>query len=150
MLLVCLTLIAGYYADSFSQDTETVTLITPKEAALKDALPEKLVKIIPKGVAPGPEIIIRSPKNGKTYKQPLEIDMSFVPSGNIPVSIETFRVVYVKFFEIDITKRVKQYIREKGVRVPKADIPKGEHTLKIFLSDEKGNVTSKKLTFNVL
>ena len=149
VLLICLALTGGYYADSFSQDAETVTLITLKEAAMKEAPLEKFIKIIPKGVTPGPDIIIRSPENGKAYKQPLVIDISFVPKG-VPVSIDSFRVVYVKFFEIDITERVKEYIQKKGIVVPKADIPKGKHTLKIFLSDEKGNVTSKKLTFNVL
>jgi hypothetical protein len=98
----------------------------------------------------GPIITIKSPPAGHPVPTPFDIDMTFAPgpSGQ-PVLDETLRVKYVKLFEIDITDRVRPHLHDNHLFVKDADIPPGQHRIRVSIADAGGNVTTDLLRLDV-
>ncbi|HEY5594694.1 MAG TPA: hypothetical protein VIL61_05990 [Nitrospiria bacterium] len=99
----------------------------------------------------GPRIEVVRPGGGDIDQQPVEIDVVFNNSqdGAEP-KMDTLKVRYIKFFTIDITDRVKPYVEANRIHVTKAEFPKGNHTVEIYLEDAQGKASSKVVEFKVL
>ena len=99
----------------------------------------------------GPEIQVLHPGNEAIDRQPVEIDVVFNPSkdGAEP-NMSSLRVRYIKFFTIDITDRVKPYVAANRIHVTRAEFPKGEHTVELYVEDTQGKASSKVVEFKVL
>lgn len=79
----------------------------------------------------------------------MPIKISFKPRDKVPVDVKSLRVFYVKFIDIDLTDRVRPYVKASGINVSEADLPKGRHTLRFELSDRKGRTTRRVVTVTV-
>ncbi len=99
----------------------------------------------------GPQIEVVRPGSGEIGQQPVEIDVIFNQSkdGAEP-NMSTLKVRYIKFFTIDITDRVKPYVVANRIHVTRAEFPKGDHTVEIYLEDLQGKASSKVVEFKVL
>lgn len=99
----------------------------------------------------GPEIDVVRPGGGEIGQQPVEIDVEFKQSkdGAEP-NMSTIKVRYIKFFTIDITDRIKPYIEGHRIHAPKAEFPKGNHTVELYVEDTQGKASSKVVEFKVL
>ena len=127
-----------------------VLLITEKEAAMEDA-PMKAPGSQISQVDPmkGPMIIVNNPKDGESYRAPLMVDLHFETRPDSAVDLETLKVLYRKIISIDITDRIRPYATEKGIYIPEADIPKGNHKIEIRIADSRGNYSFRELVFSV-
>jgi hypothetical protein len=133
-----------------AQNPKPLVLIKTHEAALSDApAEERALSVLDTKEKKGPIIIVKSPKNGETYALPLKIEMEFVPQPDAEIDLSSLKVLYIKIFNIDITERVKPYATEKGILIPEAKIPKGNHKITIRIADTSGNVSSENLKFVV-
>jgi len=128
--------------------TETAT--TEKEAAMEDA-PMKAPgsKISQMEPMKGPMIIVNNPKDGESCRAPLMVDLHFETRPDSAVDLETLKVLYRKMISIDITDRIRPYATEKGIYIPEADIPKGNHTIEIRIADNRGNYSFRELVFSI-
>jgi len=115
------------------------TLITPEEAALPAASGGALTRGISRG--PGVTLVSPSPDSGPV-KAPFELKVAFEPRGGNAIDPASVKVMYLKTPFVDLTSRLQQSITETGIVLPNADVPAGEHDLKITVVDKDGRETN--------
>ncbi len=93
--------------------------------------------------ATGPRIEVVEPSPDAEYKAPIRLIISFMPREGTQVDLKTFRLEYLKLIPIDITGRVAGYLEPTGVRIEKAELPPGDHRLRITLKDTKGGISQQ-------
>lgn len=141
-LVVCL-LASGCAATT--QRSETVVLITEEEAALPPA-PEE----IDRGVCDLPNIEIESPQNGGTYSPPIPVTVRFTPSATARIDLASVRIELLKLgLSKDLTERARPYIREAGIDMPGAEIPRGSYRVRISVADTSGKSCSQVVEFTI-
>jgi hypothetical protein len=101
--------------------------------------------------AAGPQINILAPALGKPLAPPLDIDLQFVPASSVAIKPETFRVCYVGFITMDITKRITDHvaISAQGVHVAGAQLPQGHHHLVMMIADSQGKIGIREAVFDI-
>ena len=107
---------------------------------------------IPDGTAAAeenPQIKILAPTLGKPLSAPIDIDLQFVPAGTTAIRPETFRVCYMGFLTVDITKRITDRITvsAQGLHVSGAQLPQGHHHLLMLIADQQGHMGRREATF---
>jgi hypothetical protein len=83
---------------------------------------------------------------------PLDIELQFVPAAtDAAVRSDTFRVCYVGFLTVDITKRVtdRVTVSPNGVYVSGAQLPHGHHHLIMLISDQDGRIGRRDATLEI-
>ncbi len=63
-----------------------------------------------------------------------------------PVDMGSLKLEYKKAWGIDITSRVRDYIRGTTISMKEADLPAGRHSVEIFISDVADNRSSQVFT----
>ena len=133
-----------------SANAETKWLITPEEAAR--IRPPSANYFLPLSVkkGPGPRIIVKDPKAFETLRSPVNIFVVFEPgkSGHSP-AMDTLKVTLIGFFNIDITDRVREYIKGSNLEVKEASLPSGSHRLRMSIKDVSGNPNERDLLVTV-
>lgn len=125
-----------------------VVLVTPEEAGHPDA-PALLLGGAERAVTDGPGIEIVTPQKAAEYRRPIDIRVDFKPQG-APVDFETLKVTYVKLFNIDITDRVKPFASAAGIRLERADLPSGNHTVRVSIADTRERESSATFTVKIV
>ena len=99
-----------------------------------------------------PQINILAPTLGRPLVSPLDIEVQFVPAAsNAVVRADTFRVCYVGFFTVDVTKRItdRATVAPNGLRVFGAQLPRGHHHVVMLISDQDGRIGRRDATFDI-
>jgi len=126
-LLASLTLVV--------QMASAAPLITPKEAKL----PEASGELKTRGIARGPGIKIISPDvTAPEIKGPFDLKVVFESRGGNKIDPSAVKVTYLKATAVDLTPRLKGSITENGIDFLKAEVPPGEHAVKITVKDLDG------------
>ena len=135
-------LIAYALGLSFTLVTVTATaapLITPKEAQMPAASGELKTR----GIARGPGIKVISPDvTAAEIKGPFDLKVVFESRGGNKVDASAVKVTYLKATAVDLTPRLKGAITESGIDFAKAEVPPGEHAVKITVKDVEGRETN--------
>jgi hypothetical protein len=143
-------LVLCIHATSTARIEENAWLITPEEAAMAPSPGAGKGDIAVGGDADlGPSIHVVKPINGGSAPPPVEVDIKFSPKLS-PVDLASLKVSVVKFINIDITDRVREYASAKGILVPAANIPQGKYTVRVSVADKDGLRSYKDVTFEVL
>lgn len=122
-----------------------VPLITQEEAAMPDAPEER-----ERQVCGPPEIRVRSPQDGETYRPPVPVDVQFIPSSGARIDPATVRVELIKLgVRIDLTERAREHISASGISLPRAEVPRGRHRVQITVGDTSGEKCSETVQFTV-
>lgn len=110
-------------------------LITPKEAQMPAASGELKTR----GIARGPGIKVISPDmTAPEIKGPFDLKVMFESRGGNKIDASAVKVTYLKATAIDLTPRLKGAITENGIDFAKAEVPPGEHAVKITVKDVDG------------
>jgi len=99
-----------------------------------------------------PQINILAPILDRPLVSPLDIELQFVPATtDAAVRADSFRVCYVGFFTVDITKRVtdRVTVSPNGVHVSGAQLPHGRHHLVMLISDQDGRIGRRDATLEI-
>lgn len=99
-----------------------------------------------------PQINILAPLLDRPLVSPLDIELQFVPATtDAAVRADTFRVCYVGFLTVDITKRVTERVTvsPSGVHVSGAQLPHGHHHLVMLISDQNGRIGRRDATLEI-
>lgn len=123
---------------------QAAPLITEKEAALPSATGELKTR----GIARGPGIKVISPDPSAAVKGAFDLKVNFESRGGNKIDPSSVRVTYMKSPAVDLTPRLKSGISEGGIEFSKAEVPSGEHTLRITVKDADGRETNSVLTIN--
>ena len=110
-------------------------LITPKEAQMPAASGELKTR----GIARGPGIKVISPDvTAAEIKGPFDLKVVFESRGGNKIDASAVKVTYLKAPAVDLTPRLKAAITETGIDFAKAEVPPGEHAVKITVKDVDG------------
>lgn len=119
------------------------TLITAQEAALPAAADTALAT---RGVTRGPKIELASPAaQGGTVKSPVDLKLKFQSFGGTAVDPDSVKVTYLKQPAVDLTPRLRKYIKPGGIEMPSAELPPGQHELRVSVKDSDGRTGTTTL-----
>ncbi len=124
---------------------QKVTLITAAEAAL----PPAAGTLATRGISRGPGVKLLSPATDNPVKGPVDLKFSFEGRGGEKIDPASVKVTYMKTPMVDLTPRVQAAISVTGIDLKQADMPPGEHTLRITVKDTAGRETNSTTTLVV-
>jgi hypothetical protein len=114
-------------------------LITAKESQLPAAAGELKTR----GIARGPAIKVISPEVGSApISAPFDLKVQFESRGGKKIDPASVKVTYLKAPLVDLTGRMKPAISESGINFDKAQVPPGEHAVRITVKDVEGRETN--------
>ena len=124
---------------------EAFMLITEEEAAMEMSPLRGR-----KDLSDGPSIRIESPDISSELFSPFPIHIVFAKGENgLAPDSKTLNITYLKAWGVNITSRVKKFLKDDTIYLPKADIPKGRHSIEVYIEDEQSNPSSRTVTFTV-
>ena len=92
-----------------------------------------------RGIARGPGIKVISPDvTAPEIKGPFDLKVVFESRGGNKIDASAVKVTYLKATAVDLTPRLKGAITENGIDFAKAEVPPGEHSVKITVKDVDG------------
>lgn len=135
------TLLLAAALFTFTVPATAETLITETEAALPAAN-----GITMRGVTRGPSVKLINPSETKS---PFALKVVFEAHGGAKVEPSSVKVVYLKSPAVDITDRVKPFITANGIDMGKAEVPPGQHAIRVDVKDSDGRTGSATLQLTV-
>lgn len=153
-LLIVSTAAACLPAAAGAQDKEF--WLVPADAKLD---PEALSEAPPsaahrarQNAPPGPQILVEAPRlAGDVLHSPIDIRVKFLPARGA-VAPESLRVsVRLLVGWIDVTSEIRKHatITASGVSVAGAQLPKGDHRIRVEISDTTGGKSSSEAAFKI-
>jgi hypothetical protein len=126
------------------------SLITASEAALPAAAAAAApTKIATRGITRRPEAEAVPPKPGEPVKSPMTFRVKFIAHGGATVDPASVKVTYLKEPAVDLTPRLAKYISAAGIDMPDAELPPGEHLIRVQLRDSHGAPGSDVVTLTI-
>ena len=119
-------------------------LITPEEAALP--VMKGAVANSNRGITRGPKITVTE-ENG--VKSPIRFKVKFQPLGGSSIDPDGVKVIYLKQPNVDLTSRVKPFTQATGIDMPDAQLPPGDHLVRIDVKDSEGRVSTTSFMLKI-
>jgi hypothetical protein len=110
-----------------------VVLITVEEAKLP--VPKEIVSS--RAITRGPRIQVAGIDDGKLHS-PLHFTVRFLAFGGSTIDLSSLVVTYLRGPNIDLTQRIRAFVQPAGIDIPDAEVPPGEHTIRVELKDSEG------------
>lgn len=82
-------------------------------------------------------------------KSPVRLQFKFEAFGGATVNVASLRLMYLKTPVIDLTDRIKPYVKANGVDMPRAELPVGEHAMRLELADSDGRTAISNFVIRV-
>ena len=130
-----LNILAGLIAFATQAYAGTV-LITEQEAGL----PPLRGVLGSRSITRGPRIDLIEP--GQVAYSPLHFQVRFQSFGGADINVRSLRAVYLKNPEVDITARIARFADASGIDIPDAEVPVGQHYIRIEITDSEGRTRS--------
>jgi hypothetical protein len=161
VFLIAFILFLNVTVLSGAEEKKTVSWITEKEASLpamkpsgtsaKGATESKSQPFqVKKQSMAGPIIKVEKPDPDHLYDDLIDILISFDrnPIGE-PVNMDSLRIIYLKMFGIDITDRIRPYVKETRIDANGVKFPEGEHEFEIRIKDNEQMESSEIIKIKV-
>jgi hypothetical protein len=123
-----------------------VILITPEEAKLP--APTQMQLASSRAITRGPRIEVSGLDDGKLHS-PLHFKLRFLAFGGKSIDPDTVTVTYLRGPNIDLTERIKPFVRPTGIDIPDAEVPPGEHAIRVDLKDSEGRPATVSFSLTV-
>jgi hypothetical protein len=124
-------------------------LITEAEAklpTLKGAVPSAS-----RGITRGPRVeLVDVPSGDGVIHSPMHLQLKFQAFGGAQVDPSAIQVTYLKSPEVDLTDRVKPFVQASGIDMPGAELPPGDHVLRVNIKDTDGRTGTTSFTLKVV
>ena|SRR5712671_362074 len=114
-------------------------LITAEEASLppqKGAVPNA-----GRGITRGPKIQVSEMEAG-AHTSPVRFLVKFQTFGGSSIDLDALKVTYLKSPIVDLTSRVRPFALPGGIDMPDAQLPPGDHLVRIDVKDSEGRTAS--------
>jgi hypothetical protein len=119
-------------------------LITPEEAALPAM--KGAVANSNRGITRGPKITVT---DAGATKSPVHLQVKFQPLGGSTIDLDGVKVIYLKQPNVDLTPRVKPFMQATGIDMPDAQLPAGDHLVRIDVKDSDGRVSTSTFVLKI-
>jgi hypothetical protein len=123
-----------------------VVLITAQEASLP---PQATGELTRRGITRGPQVSVLSPNPTQGMQSPIHIQLKFESHGGATIDAGSLKLTYVKNPAVDLTDRVKAFAKPDGLDITAAEVPPGDHTLRVDVKDSDGRVATTLFTVKV-
>ena len=121
-------------------------LITAEEAALP---PQKgAVLNSGRGITRGPKIQVPDAEAG-VQTSPMHFQVKFQTFGGSSIDLEALKVTYLKTPVVDLTPRIKPFAQPNGIDMPDAQLPPGDHLVRIDIKDSDGRAASMSFLLKI-
>jgi hypothetical protein len=120
-------------------------LITDEEAKLPP--PKGAVAADRRGVTRGPKI--KFLEDGEALHSPAHLQLTFESFGGAKINPESVKVTYLRTPNVDLTPRVKSFVQVSGIDIPDAQLPVGDHMVRVDVKDSDGRIGSTSFIVKV-
>jgi hypothetical protein len=120
-------------------------LITAEEAALppqKGAVPNSA-----RGITRGPKIQV--PEAAAPLPSPMRFQVKFQTFGGSNIDLDALKVTYLKSPIVDLTSRIKPFAQATGIDMPDAQLPPGDHLVRVDVKDSEGRTASTSFLLKI-
>lgn len=120
-------------------------LITAEEAALppqKGAVPNS-----GRGITRGPKIQV--PEAESAHASPIHFQVKFQTFGGSSIDLDALKVTYLKSPVVDLTTRIKPFVQPNGIDMPDAQLPPGDHLIRVDIKDSEGRAASTSFLLKI-
>lgn len=132
-------------APSFGADK--LVLVTDEEASRPSQPAGELNR---RGITRGPQVTQVDPAPGpEAIKSPMHLLIKFESRGGSKIDTSGVKVTYMKTPAIDLTDRVKPYLKDGGIDIDAAELPPGNHLIRVDVKDSEGRITTSLLNLTV-
>lgn len=101
-----------------------------------------------RAITRGPGIRVVSPEGAVVSPFPLHV--VFEPRGGAKIDLSSVRMTYLRTPSVELLDRVRGGLSEKGIDLAIAEVPPGEHQIRLTVQDSEGRQTSTLLDLNVV
>ena len=122
-----------------------LVLITEDEAKLPP--PKGAIAMSVRGVTRGPKVEL-VPQAG-AIRSPVRLQLKFQTYGGSKVDLDTVQATYLRTPNIDLTPRIKPFVNATGIDVPAAELPPGDHMVRVDIKDSDGRTASANFVLKV-
>lgn len=130
---------------SFGADK--VVLVTDEEASRPAQATGELAR---RGITRGPQITQVDPAPGpEAVKSPMHLLIKFESRGGAKIDTSAVKVTYMRNPAVDITERVKPFVQDGGIDITQAELPAGNHLIRVDVKDSEGRVATSLLNLTV-
>ena len=120
-------------------------LITEEEAKLPP--PKGAVVADRRGITRGPKI--RLLDESDPVHSPMHLHVMFESFGGATIDLDSVKVTYLRNPNVDLTPRIKPFLQSAGIDIPDAELPVGEHMVRIDVRDSDGRIGSASVVLKV-
>ena len=120
-------------------------LITQDEANLPP--PKGAVAVDRRGVTRGPKIILVG--DTEPLHSPVHLQLKFESFGGARIDEDSVKVTYLRTPNVDLTPRIKPFVQLTGIDVPDAELPVGDHMVRVDVKDSDGRSGSASFVLQV-
>ena len=143
-VLICTACLVGLGA-SVSDSAFPDSLISIEEAELppqKGAVPNS-----GRGVTRGPKILV--PDQETEQPSPMHFQVKFQTFGGSIIDLGALKVTYLKSPVVDLTPRVRPFAQASGIDMADAQVPPGDHLLRVDIKDSAGRMASRSFRLRI-
>jgi hypothetical protein len=113
-----------------------IVLISEQEAALPAAsAPDMTFRA---GISRGPRIVVVFPPASDGGHSPVHVEFRFEAHGGAKIDPSLVKITYLKNPAVDLTERVKPFLGAGGIDIPAAEVPPGNHPIRVEVKDNEG------------
>ncbi len=120
-------------------------LISADEAKLPP--PKGAVGVATRGITRGPKVAYVG--SADTTQSPMRLQLKFESFGGAKIDTDSLKVTYVKTPSVDLTSRLKPFVKPDGIDMPDAELPAGDHLIRVDVKDSDGRSTSTSFTLKI-
>jgi len=125
-------------------------LAAPLIKAAEAKLPDASGGLATRGITRGPGIKQVSPDPAQEIKSPFNFKVAFEPRGGAKIDLSTVKVTYLKSPSVELLDRVKPGLTETGIDLAGAEVPPGDHQIRVTVQDSEGRQSSSVLELKVV
>ncbi|NGX98292.1 MAG: hypothetical protein G4V63_24720 [Candidatus Afipia apatlaquensis] len=120
-------------------------LISADEAKLPP--PKGAIAVATRGITRGPKIAYVGAAD--ETKSPMRLQLKFESFGGAKIDTDSLKVTYIKSPSVDLTPRLKPFVKPDGIDMPDAELPAGDHVIRVDVKDSEGRTASTSFTLKV-
>ena len=120
-------------------------LITAEEAALPP--PKGAVATDRRGITRGPKVDVMT--GAGQLRSPMRFQLKFEPHGGARIDPDSVKITYLRTPNVDLTPRVKSFVKPTGIDMPEAELPAGEHMVRVDIKDSDGRIGTTSFILKV-
>jgi hypothetical protein len=136
---------AAILISSSAQLYAAQVLITDEEAKLPP--PKGAIALDNRGITRGPRIEVVSAS--QPIHSPTHLQVKFQSFGGAKIDADSVKVTYLRSPNVDLTPRLKPFVQPTGIDMPEAELPVGDHTVRVDLKDSDGHAASTMFVLRV-